>query len=315
MRRAVGADGERQGPKVAGILIPVVFGGLLMTGLALVGNAAKAKAAAPTRAPPAPTRRRRRRAPRAEEPKRRRRRKRKSKALPGRAGRPPKPAGRGPIPTHKVKLKKGKARRRKGTPRTPPKPSTPVLSAKQAAQALYEYASRLVSAGRASALGTKNRRNSKVKAWQAAMGRIKDDGIYGPATRRRGKELLGMEFPVRRRAPRPGPPPPAPRPLAPASESDPVPEPPILLSSTAPTRAPAPAGRSARVAAAELLEYVRGVGTKGRARKLGYRGKPNAMIRAAQEDLGFSDADSDGIYGPQTRAAGKELLGVTFPAR
>ncbi len=52
----------------------------------------------------------------------------------------------------------------------------------------------------------------------------------------------------------------------------------------------------------------------GRAKALGYRGYPNATVEAAQADMGGGIA-ADGIYGPQTRTRGADLIGTTFPPR
>lgn len=218
---------------------------------------------------------------------------------------------------HKVKISKGRKRRAKRA--APPKPS---MRPREAADKLYSYVVRMIQAGKASRLGTKGRPNKTVKALQDDMGRIRDDGIYGPDTRKRGKELLGREFPRRRRVRRTRTPAAiekrAPKPTPPEPED-------VILTSVAPAAAveveteavtvePEPEeGRTATRAANDLYLYVRGIGTSGRARALGYKGHPNQTVKDAQADMG--GLDDDGIYGPATRARGKELTGQTFPAR
>jgi hypothetical protein len=46
--------------------------------------------------------------------------------------------------------------------------------------------------------GTKARPNAELAKAQADMGGIAADGIYGPATKARGKQLIGRTFPARR---------------------------------------------------------------------------------------------------------------------
>ncbi len=98
-----------------------------------------------------------------------------------------KPAARKPAP-------------RKPTPRRPaskPSSSTPAKrTAKEAAAALYAYVVPIAKAGRTSALGSKGKPNPVVQAAQRDMG-LPADGIYGPATRTKGKQLLGKDFPPR----------------------------------------------------------------------------------------------------------------------
>lgn len=71
--------------------------------------------------------------------------------------------------------------------------------------------------------------------------------------------------------------------------------------------------RSAQQAARDLLAYVQASTGGDRGSKLGYKGRPNAFVQAAQTDMGGLTAD--GIYGPDTRARGKALLGKSFPPR
>ena len=114
--------------------------------------------------------------------------------------------------------------------------------------------------------------------------------------------------------------------LAPAvsapSSSIPAPKmPPITVKAEAGNvvklpAAPAPTAASAKraplKAAQELLAYVKPILSAKRGSELGTKGAPNSFVKAAQLDMGL---EPDGIYGPDTRARGKQLLGVTFPAR
>lgn len=75
----------------------------------------------------------------------------------------------------------------------PSVPKTP----KGAAEALYKYVTRKETNPRR--WGTKNAPNLFIGAMQNIMGELEPDGIYGPRTRRRGKQLIGRTFPVRRR--------------------------------------------------------------------------------------------------------------------
>jgi hypothetical protein len=81
-----------------------------------------------------------------------------------------------------------------------------------------------------------------------------------------------------------------------------------------PKAAPAPASkRSAQQAALDLLAYVTPILAAKRGSELGVKGAPNAVVKAAQLDMG--DVPADGIYGPRTRAKGKALISKNFPAR
>jgi hypothetical protein len=83
---------------------------------------------------------------------------------------------------------------------TPVKPATApaaIRSPVKAAQDLLKYARGLISDGHASQLGNASNPNPYVQAAQRDMGGIKDDGVYGPATRQRGKALTGETFPAR----------------------------------------------------------------------------------------------------------------------
>jgi hypothetical protein len=72
-----------------------------------------------------------------------------------------------------------------------------------------------------------------------------------------------------------------------------------------PKAAPAPASkRSAQQAALDLLAYVTPILAAKRGSELGVKGAPNAVVKAAQLDMG--DVPADGIYGPRTRAKGAD---------
>lgn len=75
-------------------------------------------------------------------------------------------------------------------------PSPAARSAQQAARELYTYVSKAIANKQSGLLGTKTRPNPFVANAQRDMG-VKPDGIYGPATRARGKALLQKTFPAR----------------------------------------------------------------------------------------------------------------------
>lgn len=108
--------------------------------------------------------------------------------------------------------------------------------------------------------------------------------------------------------------PPAPIPAPPVVVAPPPPaaKPPVVVS---PEPKPAPAKRAEKQAATDLLAYVTPLLKSGKGSELGVKGKPNPIVKAAQIDMGMPLKEQDGIYGPATRARGKQLLGTTFPAR
>jgi hypothetical protein len=237
-------------------------------------------------------------------------------------------------------------------PKAKKKPASVSRTPKAAAQALFEYVTAAIAAGRGATLGTKSEPNAIVRDAQADMDNIDVDGVYGPATRTRGKELLGKTFPPRpssssssstpattatapvlnaepvrlEEPPAPAPPaaakpkpkakPPAssPRP-APAPQPAPPPAAAAKPKAKAPASSPQPAAatRSPQDAAQALFDYVTAAIAAGRARTLGNKSEPNAIVRDAQADMG--ELVADGIYGPASRARGKALLGRNFPAR
>lgn len=135
----------------------------------------------------------------------------------------------------------------------------------------------------------------------------KATGTYRGETRTAPRPAAITELvKIAARAPRPpapsSPAPPTARPQAPAPSS---PAPKIEVG-------PAVIKRSPEKAALDLLEYATAAINAGRARTLGSKGAPNQVVQDAQRDMGIT---ADGIYGPATRAKGKQLTGKTFPAR
>jgi hypothetical protein len=154
-------------------------------------------------------------------------------------------------------------------------------SPKQAAQALHTYVTGVVRSGRgATDLGSKQKPNDFIAAAQRDMRNVSSDGIYGPKTQARGKELLGQEFPNR---------------YGTSTKIKP-PVPPLT------------AANEQQRAAEGLLSYLSQPGADQ-----GVKGKPSAYVKAAQAAMGGLTAD--GIYGPNTRARGAALTGKTFPPR
>lgn len=80
----------------------------------------------------------------------------------------------------------------------PKQPASPKRTAEQAANELYRYVVAAAETGTMGALGTKGKPNAVVRDAQADMGGLATDGIYGPATRTRGKKLIGKTFPARK---------------------------------------------------------------------------------------------------------------------
>jgi hypothetical protein len=84
-------------------------------------------------------------------------------------------------------------------PLAPPAPpaaiDTPVSehSPKEAATALYKYVT-----GTHVDWGSKAHPNELIRGAQKDMGKIVADGVYGPKTRERGKQLIGKTFPTRK---------------------------------------------------------------------------------------------------------------------
>lgn len=151
--------------------------------------------------------------------------------------------------------------------------------ATQAAQDLYTYATALIRAGHGERLGSKASPDETVRSAQRDMKGLVIDGIYGPKTMSRGKELLGREFPSRTSAAR----------IAPA------------------------AARSPDQAASDLYNVLSPAALAGDVTPFGSKAHPNALVKGAQHDMG--QLTTDGIYGPKTQARGTKLLFVDFPTR
>ena len=227
------------------------------------------------------------------------------------------------IPSHSVQVVQATPPTALPAAQTPPPAAKPAPAAtrspRQAATDLYAYVVPLVRAGDSTALGVKGHPSNFIAAAQRDMRLIASDGIYGPKTMARGKELLGREFPPRT-AKRVAPSPP-PEPVVPALKVGPAtfvpaappPVPPSVKAMTAPPVAPPPPSvrvnqTSPREAATALYALV-----KTPPVHWGTKANPNQLILAAQRDMG--GLVPDGIYGPATRKRGKELLGMTFPPR
>lgn len=81
-------------------------------------------------------------------------------------------------------------------PPPPPPPDVPVSehSPKEAAEALLLY----VTGPGPIDWGNKGKPNTIIRDAQKSMGKLTADGIYGPKTRDRGKQLTGKSFPARK---------------------------------------------------------------------------------------------------------------------
>lgn len=83
--------------------------------------------------------------------------------------------------------------------------------------------------------------------------------------------------------------------------------------------APAAAKRTSRQAAQELYDYVTPLIRRGQSHVLTDESNRNEIVHKAQQDMGGKQLlaalakGQGGIYGPLTRARGKELLGREFP--
>lgn len=217
-------------------------------------------------------------------------------------------------------------------PDATPLPATTGRTAKEAARELLSYVSPLIRAGNGDALGTKEAPNQIVLMAQRDMkGKgVVADGVYGPKTAARGKELLGIEFPSRTPAAKrivSRQPPTAAAAAKPAPSAAPVivdmpqsaaaspaPAAPLVEIMKAQPPAPPPppdvpvAKHSPKEAAAALLIYL-----EGPSPDFGSKGHPSSIVRDAQSAMGKLTAD--GIYGPKTQARGRALTGKAFPAR
>jgi hypothetical protein len=150
---------------------------------------------------------------------------------------------------------------------------------------MFDYVTAELRAGRAAGLGDRTHKNATVRTLQAAMGGIVADGVYGPATRARGRELLGREFPARASKRPPVPPAPGPGPVLPPSPA-PAPKP-------APVPAPAP-GPSSRTASLVTGARYRATFALDSTQSLASNSQIADMMRA-RTDLGpWSDVQVTG---------------------
>ena len=222
-------------------------------------------------------------------------RRKKRKAIAKKPRKPTKPTAKKKAHTVRVVIRKKKKTPPKPTPKKKKRRKTARLTPKKAAEQLYSYVQRMIAAGDAHLLGTKGKPNAEVKRLQRDMRRIKADGQYATKTRRRGKELLGRPFPIRRK-------------VDIKKRKPPEPSKPDDVEVTN--------GRTSEQAANDLYSYVASVPHDAkRGAALGYRDNPNDMILDAQLDMGMTGDDADGIYGPDTRALGRELTGKIYPIR
>lgn len=185
----------------------------------------------------------------------------------------------------------------------------------QAARELLSYVSPLARGGNTAELGTKDKPNETIRGLQTEMRGLKADGVYGPKTQARGKELLGVEFPARaggkKIVPKQAPPPSAAKPSA-AAAAAPAPSLPPAIAELKPAPAPPPidvpvAEHSPKEAAEALWLYLQ----QPNANK-GHKGAPSEIVRDAQKDMG-GGLKPDGIYGPKTATRAKQLTGKAFP--
>lgn len=191
---------------------------------------------------------------------------------------------------------------------------SPALRPREAAEKLYSYVTARIRSGQARTLGDKANPNVQVREYQRAMGKIATDGIYGPATRKRGKELTGKEWPARS-GPKVTAREPAPITVRrePAASPAPEAELPTVQTPEPPPIVVEPKTRAPQVAASELADYARRVLAEGKGYLLGVKNRPSETVRAAQVDMG--KLATDGIYGPSVRARIKELTGKAAPIR
>lgn len=224
----------------------------------------------------------------------------------GGGGAPPPSAAAGPSLSFRKPAAKLAASTPSPTAAKPAAKRTPITAAKD----LLSYVSSAIASGAAATLGTKASPNPIVKAAQIDMSITPADGIYGPATRNRGKALTGLAFPARDAPaksvkPVAAVPKTTKAPAAASTRSTP------LAKAAAVTASKPASNRTGADAARQLLTYVNAA--IAQKRTLGSKASPDPVVKAAQLDMGVSPAD--GIYGPATRSRGKALIGSTFPAR
>lgn len=176
---------------------------------------------------------------------------------------------------------------------TPTTPTPSGRTSKQAAQALRDWVNAALKSGNDAALGSSKAPNDTVAIAQRDMRLIVSDGVYGPKTAARGKELLGVEFPSRtkRRT---------------AATATPTP----TLSIPVPPATDISVNKHSPIEAANALLVLLNASAPS---TWGTRAQPNDVIAKAQADMGGIVAD--GIYGAKTQARGRALTGKTFPTR
>lgn len=184
---------------------------------------------------------------------------------------------------------------------------------KDAARELLSYVAPLIRSNNLDALGSKEAPNTIIRAMQSDMRKVIADGVYGPKTQARGKELLGVEFPARaggkRIVPKQAQPSAAAKPKPPA----PAPLPPALAELKPPAAPPSldvpVSEHSPKEAAEALWLYLNGPNPDR-----GHKGNPSEIVRAAQRDMA-GGLKADGMYGPKTAARAQQLTGKAFPTK
>lgn len=187
-------------------------------------------------------------------------------------------------------------------PEVPSAVTPKARGAQDAARDLYAYVVPLVRDNKQLELGTKAAPSDYIAACQRDMRLITSDGIYGPATVKRGKELLGREFPTRNPTNK--------RVTLAATAPQPAAAKPVLMAPIAPPGVDTPVAKySPQEAATALYIYL----TSGKLDNWGTKAAPNDTIRRAQKDMGSLVAD--GVYGANTQKRGAALTKLPFPAR
>jgi hypothetical protein len=185
-----------------------------------------------------------------------------------------------------------------------------------AARELFAYVTELIRAGRGAELGSASEPNSTVQSAQVDMKRVAVNGVYDTATRARGKELIGREFPQREskaRVQATAATKPAATHATPATPATPATATPSQVLEAAPAAPPPPpnvkvAPHTPREAAEALLIYVSGPGAN-----FGTKAAPSPIVRDAQGAM--KNLTPDGIYGPKTAARIHALTGKQAPKR
>lgn len=127
--------------------------------------------------------------------KRKRKRKRKT-AQPTARATPAPPSSTPSTTSTKRRRRVSKRAKRKARAAAASPPTASSSPERAAAAELFNYVTKTETNPRK--WGTRAAPNRAIKLLQGQMGEIVADGIYGPATRGRGKQLLGKTFPARR---------------------------------------------------------------------------------------------------------------------